>query len=99
MRGDVMLHILPPSQVLRGRPPKGEDARVFYDLARAGRMSRTYANRVYKTSNYFPRKSELRSSLIDAGVEFTFANIARQKVPDGVEVAVEELLHAKDQIT
>lgn len=98
-RGDVMLHILPPEESKEGRPTLADQnsRKTLVQLARAGRMNRSYANRIYLCSNYYERKTVNRLTVISAGVDWSFADLARRKVPGGPQTAVKELLDAKDR--
>lgn len=93
-RGDVMLHAVPEAS--EGRPPK-EGKKTIAVLSRAGTWSQSYGNRVYLTAAYFPRKTRLRSLVCEAGVPFSWADLARQRIPGGPGNAVEELCDARER--
>lgn len=98
-RGDVMLHIVPIKETLKGRPknhPEKDGAdKTITDLAVAGRMSLGYASDVRSTSSFFPRKSFERSKLLEHGIDWSWSNLARRRFPDDTEIALDELITAK----
>lgn len=97
-RGDVMIKAVPPDLIQEGQPPDRDAVMTITQLARAGRMNRGYANQVYQTSNYFQRSTDERSSVLQMSkISWSFADLARRKVPGGIEKALKELAHANDE--
>ena len=93
-RGDVMVHAVP--ETVEGRPPK-EGRVTIAALARAGGWNRGHGNNVWLTAHYFPRKTAVRTAVSEAGVPFSWANLARQRIPGGPPQAVEELCDARER--
>lgn len=97
-RGDVMLHIVPPDMIQEGQPPDRDTKNTISSLAHAGRMARSHANDVYRTSEYYERRTVVRTTVLSmAKISWSFANLARRKVPGGVTKALKELKLANDE--
>jgi len=95
--GDILLKQLPPAARIKGRPATLGSEKIMSSLARAAGKSRSQCNRLWLTSHYYPRSSDHRQTLVNAGVLWSYCDVARTRViPATPALSVKEALYAAD---
>ena len=94
----MMIHQMPRALTKEGRDENRRDTKnSIVSLARSGRMNQRHTDAAHKAGLYFDRSTSERSLVVKHGVDWSFANLARREVPEGVKEALKELLEEEER--